>query len=37
MIRKLVLGLSREETLSYHPPNAGIMRLSAGTEAYFGE
>jgi probable phosphoglycerate mutase len=37
MIRKLVLGLSREETLSYHPPNAGIMRLSGGAETYFGD
>ena len=37
MIRKLVLGLSRADTLEYHPPNAGIMRLSGGTETYFGE
>jgi len=37
MIRKLVLGLSREQTLEYHPPNAGIMRLSGGVETYFGE
>lgn len=37
MIRKLVLGLSREQTLEYHPPNAGIVRLSGGTETYFGE
>jgi len=37
MIRKIILGLSREATLDYHPPNAGIMRLSGGTETYFGE
>jgi probable phosphoglycerate mutase len=36
MIRKIVLGLSREATLEYHPPNAGIMRLSGGTETIFG-
>jgi probable phosphoglycerate mutase len=36
MIRKLVLGLSRDLTLEYHPPNAGIMRLSGGTETFFG-
>jgi probable phosphoglycerate mutase len=36
MIRKFVLGLSREQTLEYHPPNAGIMRLFGGTETYFG-
>lgn len=37
MIRAHVLGLSREATMEYHPPNAGILRLSSGTEAYFGE
>lgn len=37
MIRAHRLGLSREAALDYHPPNAGIMRLSAGSEAYFGE
>lgn len=37
MIRAHVLGLSKAETMEYHPPNAGILRLSAGTEAYFGE
>jgi len=36
MIRKHVLGLSREQTLEYHPPNAGIMRLSGGSETSFG-
>lgn len=37
LIRAHLLGLSREAALEYHPPNAGIMRLSAGTETYFGE
>jgi broad specificity phosphatase PhoE len=37
MIRAHVLSLSHEAALAYHPPNAGIMRLSAGTETYFGE
>lgn len=37
LIRAQLLGLSREATLEYHPPNAGIMRLSGGTETYFGE
>jgi probable phosphoglycerate mutase len=37
VIRAHLLGLSREATLEYHPPNAGIMRLSGGTETYFGE
>jgi broad specificity phosphatase PhoE len=37
MIRAHMLGLSRAEALDYHPPNAGIMRVSGGTEAYFGE
>jgi probable phosphoglycerate mutase len=36
LIRGHVLGLSRADTLEYHPPNAGIMRLSGGTETYFG-
>jgi probable phosphoglycerate mutase len=37
IIRKLVLGLSRDQTLEYHPSNAGIMRLSGGVETFFGE
>lgn len=37
MIRMHLLGLSRQAALDHHPPNAGIMRWSAGTEAYFGE
>lgn len=37
LIRMHVLGLSRQEALDYHPPNGGIMRLSGGTEAIFGE
>jgi probable phosphoglycerate mutase len=36
LIRGYVLGLSRAETLEYHPPNAGFLRLSGGTEAAFG-
>jgi probable phosphoglycerate mutase len=36
LIRGHVLGLSRAETLGYHPPNAGFLRLSAGTETAFG-
>ena len=36
MIRAHMLGLSKEATMAYHPPNAGILRLSAGSEAYFG-
>ena len=36
LIRGHMLGLSRADTLEYHPPNAGIMRLSGGTETYFG-
>jgi probable phosphoglycerate mutase len=37
MIRAHILGLSHQQTLDYRPPNAGIMRLSAGVEIYFGE
>lgn len=37
MIRAHALGLSREATMAYHPPNAGILRLSHGVETYFGE
>ncbi len=36
MIRAHLLGLSRERTLEYHPPNAGMLRFSSGTEAFFG-
>lgn len=35
-IRAHVLGLSPAAAMEYHPPNAGILRLSGGTEAYFG-
>jgi broad specificity phosphatase PhoE len=37
MIRAHALGLSKEATMEYHPPNAGILRVSAGSETYFGE
>jgi probable phosphoglycerate mutase len=37
MIRAHVLGLSKQATMEYHPPNAGILRLSGGSETYFGE
>jgi broad specificity phosphatase PhoE len=37
MIRAHLLGLSQLATMEYHPPNAGILRLSAGSETYFGE
>ena len=37
MIRAHYLGLTPEETLRYHHPNAGLLRLSKGTEAYFGD
>jgi broad specificity phosphatase PhoE len=37
LIRAHLLGLSHEAALAYHPPNAGIMRLSVGAETYFGE
>ena len=37
MIRAHRLGLSREAALAYHPPNAGIVRLSAGAETVFGD
>jgi probable phosphoglycerate mutase len=36
LIRGHARALSRADMLEYHPPNAGIMRLSHGTEAYFG-
>ena len=36
-LRAQYLNLSQEECLSYQSPNAGILRLSRGTEAYFGE
>lgn len=36
MIRAHMLDLSRETTMEYHPPNAGILRLSGGSETYFG-
>jgi probable phosphoglycerate mutase len=35
-IRGHYLGLTPEETKRYKPPHAGIMRLSGGTETYFG-
>jgi len=36
-IRAHYLGLTPEQTKSYKPPHAGIMRLSQGTEAIFGD
>jgi len=36
MIRAHYLNLSPEEALRYHMPNAGLLRLSMGTEAAFG-
>ncbi|HEY2070623.1 MAG TPA: histidine phosphatase family protein [Rhizomicrobium sp.] len=36
-IRGHHLGLTPEETKRYKPPHAGILRLSQGTEAWFGE
>ena len=35
-IRGHYLGLTPEQTKSYKPPHAGIMRLSGGTETFFG-
>ena len=35
-IRSHYLGLSQEDTIGYHMPNAGLLRLSMGTEARFG-
>lgn len=37
MVRGHYLNLPPEEILRYNAPHAGIMRLSQGTEAYFGE
>lgn len=37
LIRAHYLGLTPEEAVRYEQPHAGIMRLSAGTEALFGE
>lgn len=36
MLRGHVLDLSPEQTMGYHMGNAGILRLSKGTEALFG-
>lgn len=36
-IRAQYLNLSPDEALRYQAPNAGVLRLSRGTEAYFGE
>jgi probable phosphoglycerate mutase len=36
-IRGHYLGLTSDDVLSYETKHAGIMRLSAGTEAYFGD
>ncbi len=35
-IRGHYLGLSREQIIGYHMANAGVLRLSMGTEARFG-
>ena len=37
LIRGHYLGLTPDEMVGYEQPNAGIMRLSQGTETYFGE
>jgi probable phosphoglycerate mutase len=37
LIRAHCLGLTPADAVRYEQPHAGIMRLSAGTEAYFGE
>jgi broad specificity phosphatase PhoE len=37
MIRSHMLDLSHDETMEYHSPNWGILRLSSGHEAFFGE
>ncbi len=36
-IRGHFLGLTPEQTKGYKPPHAGIMRLSGGTETFFGD
>lgn len=37
MIRAHYLGLTPEQAMEYEQPNAGLLRLSMGTDAYFGE
>lgn len=37
LIRAHYLNLSPEEALRYHMPNAGLLRLSMGTDARFGD
>ncbi|HTW35964.1 MAG TPA: histidine phosphatase family protein [Rhizomicrobium sp.] len=37
MIRAHMLGLSHDETIAYHAANWGILRLSSGSETFFGE
>jgi broad specificity phosphatase PhoE len=37
MLRAHCLGLSPEQAMGYHMANAGVMRLSQGTEALFGK
>jgi broad specificity phosphatase PhoE len=37
MIRAHYLGLSPAQAMGYHMGNAGVMRLSQGTEALFGK
>jgi probable phosphoglycerate mutase len=37
LIRAHYLDLSPEEAVRYHMPNAGLLRLSMGTEARFGD
>ena len=37
MIRAHYLGLSPADVAAWRPPHAGIMRLSHGTETYFGD
>jgi probable phosphoglycerate mutase len=36
MVRAHVLGLSKEETMGYHPSNGGILRMAGGSESYVG-
>jgi probable phosphoglycerate mutase len=37
LIRAHCLGLTPQDAVRYEQPHTGIMRLSAGTETYFGE
>jgi probable phosphoglycerate mutase len=37
MIRAFMLGLSKEDTMAYHPLNAGVLRLANRDEQFFGD